>query len=45
SGDSDDDGCGCRTAGSPSQAPWFAALIALAGVGIARRRKSDTIRR
>lgn len=43
--DSDDDGCGCRTAGGPSQAPWLAALIALVGVGIARRRNGDTIRR
>ena len=44
SSDSDDDGCGCRTASSSGNGFSLAALIAMIGLGIARRRRNGTIR-
>lgn len=42
--ESDDDGCGCRTAGGSGGGFGLAALMAIVGLGIARRRRSGTIR-
>jgi MYXO-CTERM domain-containing protein len=41
--DDADDGCGCRTPGGRPGGFGIAALVALAGLGIARRRRNGTI--